>query len=127
MNLCIDDPATVQAIVLASDAVSRSTPVQIESGLRSGELRVLPVRLAHATVSYGFVSIENRRLSPAAELFVSIVRQIEAELGVRNRTLIEELISETSQIDALATTGWRPRAIGSVGAGATAGAAMGCR
>ena len=101
MTLCIDDPATVQAIVLASDAVSRSTPVQIESGVRGGELCVLPVRVPHATVNYGFISLENRRLSPAAELFVSIVRKIEAELRVRNRALMAELLAQSSHSDEL--------------------------
>jgi DNA-binding transcriptional LysR family regulator len=88
----LDELTTARTIVLESDALSTATAVQLEPWLRSGQLRVLPFRANWLRLNYGFISLRDRMLSPAAELFMRLVRQIEAEVAARNRELTDELL-----------------------------------
>ncbi|HOW74588.1 MAG TPA: LysR family transcriptional regulator [Candidatus Competibacteraceae bacterium] len=89
----VDDIASARAIILVSDAFGMATPLQIEPWLHSGELCVLPYRAPWLKLDYGFIYLKNRMLSPAAELFMKIVREIETDLTVRNRELIDQFFS----------------------------------
>jgi DNA-binding transcriptional LysR family regulator len=88
----VDDLNTARSIVLASDAFSAATAVQIEPWLRGGELGVLAYRAPWLRLHYGFVYLRGRMLSPAAELFMQIVRGIEADLTLRNGALMDALL-----------------------------------
>lgn len=88
----VEDPALARAIVAAGEAWSATPPVLIEPNLRRGELAVLPIRLPGLTLDFGLISLKNLMLSSAAEQCLDLVRQIEAELSSRNRTLIRELL-----------------------------------
>ena len=88
----VDELASARNIVLRSDALSTATAVQLEPWLRSGQLRVLPFRANWLRLNYGFITLRDRMLSPAAELFMRLVRQIEADLAARNRELTDELL-----------------------------------
>jgi DNA-binding transcriptional LysR family regulator len=68
-------------IVLASDAVSGAAPYMIKDELASGRLVGLPVDLPWLAISYGFMWRRGRTLSPAAQAFIKIVRNIEAKAG----------------------------------------------
>jgi hypothetical protein len=46
-------------------------------------------------LDYGFIYLKNRMLSPAAERFMKIVREIETDLTVRNCELIDRIFSST--------------------------------
>ena len=89
----VDDVASARAIILVSDAFGAATPLQIEPWLRSGELCVLPCKAPWLKLDYGFIYLRNRMLSPAAELFMKIVREIETDLTVRNCELIDRIFS----------------------------------
>ena len=89
----VDDLATAHAIILASDAFGVATPLQLESWLRGGEFGILPCRAPWLKLDYGFIYLRNRMLSPAAELFMNIVREIEADLTIRNRELIDKIFA----------------------------------
>lgn len=43
-------------------------------------------------LDYGFIFLASRSLSPVAEAFTAMVRQIEHEVEGRNRTLADELL-----------------------------------
>ncbi len=88
----VEDPALARAIVAVSEAWSATAPVLIEPDLRRGELAVLPIRLPGLTLDFGLISLKNLMLSPAAKQCLDLVRQIEAQLSIRNRTLIHELL-----------------------------------
>jgi DNA-binding transcriptional LysR family regulator len=88
----VDELTTARAIVLASDALSTATAIQLEPWVRGGRLRVLPFRANWLRLNYGFITLPDRMLSPAAELFMRLVRQIEAEVAARNRELTNELL-----------------------------------
>lgn len=91
----VDDIASARAIILVSDAFGMATPLQLEPWLRSGELCVLPYREPWLKLDYGFIYLKNRMLSPAAQRFMKIVREIETDLTVRNREMIDKIFSGT--------------------------------
>ncbi len=96
----VNDLATAHAIVRASDAFGVATPLQIEPWLRSGELHVPPYRAPWLKLDYGFIYLKRRMLSPAADRFMAIVREIEADLAPRNRALIDGIFSGSKVEDA---------------------------
>jgi DNA-binding transcriptional LysR family regulator len=49
------------------------------------EIKVLPVKLQHPRVPIGIVTIKNRTLSPAAQLFTDCAREIAKPLAKRKR------------------------------------------
>lgn len=89
----VDDFTIARNIVLESDAVSASMVLQIEPWIRSGELEVLPFRKPWLKTRYGFITRRDRALSPAANMFMNLVRQIELGITVRNRALMDELFA----------------------------------
>lgn len=91
----VDDLATARAVVRGSDAFGAATPVQIEPWLRSGELAVLAYRKPWLRLEYGFIHLEDRMLSPAAEVFMALVREIEVEVAARNRELMDNLFRDS--------------------------------
>jgi len=88
----VDDLSTARTIVMGSDVLSTATALQLEPWVRGGQLRVLPFRANWLRLNYGFITLRDRMLSPAAELFMRVVRQIEADVAVRNRELTNELL-----------------------------------
>lgn len=86
----VEELLTARAVVLASDAISVAAPIQIEDSIRRGELCVVPIWQQGMHLDYGFIWIRNRLLSPAAEMFMGIVRELEVERGRRNLELFEE-------------------------------------
>jgi DNA-binding transcriptional LysR family regulator len=91
----VDDLATARSVVLASDAFSATTAVQIDPWLRSGEFGVLAYRAPWLRLNYGFIYLRGRMLSPVAELLMQIVRGIEADLTIRNCALMDALLPES--------------------------------
>jgi DNA-binding transcriptional LysR family regulator len=88
----VDDLSTARAIVRESNALSTATALQLEPWLRDGQLSVLPFRANWLRLNYGFITLRDRMLSPAAELFMRLVRQIEADVAARNRDLTDEVL-----------------------------------
>jgi len=88
----VDELSTARAVVRASDAFSVMTPLQIEPWLNSGEFKVLPFRASWLKLEYGFIRLRQRILSPATELYMQLVREIEKELANRNRELMNKLV-----------------------------------
>ncbi len=88
----VDELSTARAVVRASDAFSVMTPLQIEPWLNSGEFKVLPFRASWLKLEYGFIRLRQRILSPATELYMQLVREIEKELANRNRELMNQLV-----------------------------------
>jgi DNA-binding transcriptional LysR family regulator len=95
----VDDLATARAVVQSSDAFGAATPVQIEPWLRGGELAVLAYRKPWLRLEYGFIYLEDRMLSPAAEVFMALVREIEVEVAARNRELMDSLFRDFRSVE----------------------------
>ena len=87
----VDDLATAHAVVLASDAFGFATPLQIEPWLNSGALSVLSYPAPWLRLDYGFIYLKGRLLSPAAQRFMKIVTEIEAEISTHNRELLDKI------------------------------------
>jgi DNA-binding transcriptional LysR family regulator len=86
----VEDLLSARAVVLASDALSFIPPIQIEAAVNQGEFGVLRFWQPGMNLDYGFISIRDRLLSPAAEMFMQIVREIEVDRARRNLELFEE-------------------------------------
>jgi DNA-binding transcriptional LysR family regulator len=86
----VEELVSARAVVLASNALSLAAPIQIESSIRQGELCVLPYWQPGMQLDYGFIWIRNRLLSPAAEMYMDIVRELEVDRSRRNQGLFEE-------------------------------------
>jgi len=87
----IDDLELARRIVEGSDTISWNTPMQLEPWLEQGTIAVIPYRGPWLTLNYGFIYLNQRMLSPAANLYMQLVRDIEDDLAVRNRELIKQL------------------------------------
>ena len=87
----IDDLELARRIVEGSDAISWNTPMQLEPWLEKGTVEVIPYRRSWMQLKYGFIYLRQRMLSPAAKLYMQIVRDIEDDLSVHNRELIKQL------------------------------------
>jgi len=87
----VDDLASARLVVANSRAFGVATPLQIEPWLRSGELRVLSFSAPWLELNYGFIYLRNRMLSPAAAVYMDLVRRIEEEVRDRNQALMNEL------------------------------------
>lgn len=68
-------------VVAASDAIGLNARPLIEPWLADGDIRILPLREPWMRLQYGFIFLRDRSLSPAAQKFMELVRQIEAELS----------------------------------------------
>ena len=89
--ILLDDLTSVRTIVAGTDALGAATPLQIEPWLSSGELSVVPFRASWLRLDYGFIVLASRSLSPVAEAFTELARQIEREAEERNRNLVDEV------------------------------------
>jgi len=89
-SLEVDELTTARAAVLESDAFGTMTPLQIEPWLRSGEFEILPYKAPWLKLEYGFIYLRQRLLTPAAEAYMQLVRDIEKEKLQRNRALMKE-------------------------------------
>ena len=87
----VNNLVTVSTVVATSDAIGIAAPLQIEAGLRQGEVVALTYRAAWMKLHYGVIRLRNRMLSPAVEEYVSLLQQIDAERGRRNAELLVEL------------------------------------
>ena len=69
--------ATAKQIVMSGSALSAAIPFQIEREIREGLCVQLPVDLPWLVLNYGFIYKKGRTLSPAANEFMRIAREIE--------------------------------------------------
>jgi len=90
--ILLEDLTAARTVVAGTDAFGLASPLQIEPWLRSGVLAVVPFRASWLRLDYGFIFLASRSLSPVAEAFTAMVRQIEHEVEGRNRTLADELL-----------------------------------
>ncbi len=84
-------------LVLARDAdiLVAADLTMAERELENGHLAVVPFNPPWLHLAYGFISRPNHTLSPATLAFMEIVRDIEAELDVRERALRRRFLPKT--------------------------------
>jgi DNA-binding transcriptional LysR family regulator len=87
----LDDLEMACRVVAGSNAISWNTPLQLETWLKKGTIEALPYRRQWMKLMYGFVYLRQRMLSPAAELYMQLVRDIEKDLYSRNQALMKQL------------------------------------
>jgi DNA-binding transcriptional LysR family regulator len=96
--IMVQDLAAACALVERTDAFGSTMPLQIEPALRSGSIAIVPFQAPWLCTHYGFISLRSRSLSPAAEAFKAIVREIELEVSEQSRSLASTLRGEIEGI-----------------------------
>lgn len=72
--------AAARAIVKRTDGVGMAIPVQIAEEVRTGGLAILDAPAKTIQTNYGITTLRDRTLSPAAQAFVDLLKEVEAEL-----------------------------------------------
>jgi DNA-binding transcriptional LysR family regulator len=86
----IDDLGTARSIVASSNGFSPAVPIQIERQLESGEFILLDYRDLCLKPMLGFIMLRNRMVSPAAEVYMEHVFEIEQGLSLRISELLDK-------------------------------------
>jgi DNA-binding transcriptional LysR family regulator len=90
-------------VKVAKEAVARSNAVayillpMIERELRAGELVLLPVDFSELKTHYGIVQRRDRTPSPAAEVFIKLLLEVDAELARVDQELRREFLGTAKQ------------------------------
>jgi DNA-binding transcriptional LysR family regulator len=77
----VDTFALARRIVMESDAVGGAVPSQIQDSVARGDLVMLPLDLPWFKTGYGIIRLANRTPSPAATVFMEILRDVEARIS----------------------------------------------
>ncbi len=85
-----------QHIVMQSDAISIAIPHQLKTDLETNKLKVIPYIQPWMKTNYGFIYEKDRLLSPSAIILMAYVREIEQEVAMRNKELVNELSNSSS-------------------------------
>jgi len=88
----IQDLYQSRKIVRESNAFSAATPLQIHNELEAGEFKIIPFHKPWMKLNYGFMYEDGRMLSPAANKYMEIVKNIEHEVSIQSKLLIEKYI-----------------------------------
>jgi len=70
----------IRQVVRQSDAISLALPAQLRDEMARGVFVELVVDGPPAFTNYGIIRLAHRTLSPAAELFVGLLREVEREV-----------------------------------------------
>jgi len=75
--------ATARAIIKRTDGIGIAAPVQLSDDLRRGEVAILDVDARALQSAYGIAYLDGRTLSPGAAAFVSVLKEVEAEMAAK--------------------------------------------
>ena len=73
--------------VAASNAVAFTLLPMVAKELERGEFVILPVDFPELKTHYGIVRLKNRTLSPAAEVFMTILQDVDQAVAATDREL----------------------------------------
>ena len=89
-SIQIEDLSLSRQIVKECDAIGIATPLQIEDELKTGVFTIIPYQAEQLCTNYGFLYHKDRALSPAAIRYMSIVKEIEKDVEIRNKELVKK-------------------------------------
>jgi DNA-binding transcriptional LysR family regulator len=80
-SVVVDDLMMARQIIRESDGIGAAPPALLAHDLARNELVCLPLKLPWLQLRYGFIYLQPRSLSPAAQALMQEVLAIEEELG----------------------------------------------
>ena len=83
----IDVPMQMAPFVENSNALAVGTLATFERELRAGEMLSLPIHDLVLRTHYGFISLKERTLAPAVQLYMQQVREVEQQIVERESQL----------------------------------------
>jgi DNA-binding transcriptional LysR family regulator len=78
--------AAARAIVQRTDGIGVAVPEQVASDVRRGRLALLDTDAGSLRTGYGIASLRDRSLSPGAQAFVAVLKEVEAEIATASST-----------------------------------------
>ncbi len=90
-NLLLDSFSVARQAVLGGDAVGVAPLVALEPELRARRLALLPFTAPWLHLSYGLFYTRKRALSRVAQLFMTQLRRVEAEIQAREQRALSRL------------------------------------
>ena len=76
----IDVPMLLPELLAGSDVLVAATLNIMKRALLAGDVAVVPIRAFPLHTNYGFISLKERTLPPAARAFMQVVLEVEAEI-----------------------------------------------
>jgi DNA-binding transcriptional LysR family regulator len=76
----IDVPMQLPEMLAGSDVLVAATLNIMQRALLAGEVTVVPIQAFPLQTNYGFISLKERTLPPAAQAFMQVAREVEAEI-----------------------------------------------
>jgi DNA-binding transcriptional LysR family regulator len=86
----IDVPMHLPELLAGSDVLVAATPNVMKRALLAGEVAVVPVQAFPLQTNYGFISLKERTLPPAALAFMQVVLEVEAEITKEDISLASQ-------------------------------------
>jgi len=83
-SLRVNSPIMMQALLAASDRVALMSPRQVDSEVRAGLLRVLPVPVRHAARRIGITTRTGFLPPPGAKLLLDAFRAVSRQIELEN-------------------------------------------
>jgi DNA-binding transcriptional LysR family regulator len=80
-HITMTSVAASRAVVKRTDGIGIAAPVQIADDVRQGTLAILDVDAGDLRTRYGITCLRERNLSPGAQAFLTVLREVEAELA----------------------------------------------
>jgi DNA-binding transcriptional LysR family regulator len=90
-NLLVDNFSVALKTVLGGDAVGMAPIGALEADLRGGRIALLPFTAPWLHLSYGLFYTRKRSLSRVAQLFMTQLRRIEADIQAREQRALQRL------------------------------------
>ena len=73
--------AAARAIIKRTDGIGIAAPAQLADDVRRGELAILRADASTIRSGYGIAQLRGRSLSPGAQAFVAVLKEVEAEVS----------------------------------------------
>ena len=86
----IDVPMHLPELLASSDVLVAATLNIMKRALLAGEVAVVPIRAFPLQTNYGFISLKERTLPPAALAFMQVVLEVEAEITTEESALASQ-------------------------------------
>jgi len=86
----VDSIDTARRVILSCDGIAVAPVSYIADGLRTGQLQIVDYQADWMMLSYSFLHRARRTLSPAVQLFVSLLRTLEISQAAREFSIRRE-------------------------------------
>lgn len=96
-SITCESPVMMRTIAAGSDAVAILSLGMVADEVKQGRLAVLPLRMPWLRVPFSVIRLGHRSLSPLEERFVSLVREVDADIAAAEARLETQLVRPSAR------------------------------